>query len=136
MTLSDEDAIFFERARSGEVHAFGHREHLRLAFLATRVSDGSPAAVAELCEGAIRRIAMHAGEPEKFHATITKAWATMVVHHVNESPQRTFDQLIADEPVLSDSHALLRHFSRDRLFGPKAQTEWVEPDLAPLPGIR
>jgi hypothetical protein len=131
--VSDDDAIFFDRVRAGQVDRFGHRDHLRLAFVASKVTDGSPAAVGAVCEEAIRRIAGRAGQPDKFHVTITAAWATMVAHHVAEAPSRSFERLLADEPLLSDSRALLHHFSPERLFSAQARAEWLEPDLALLP---
>ncbi len=132
--VDHDDRIFLDRARAGEVHPFGHREHLRLAFVAAKVTDGRPAAVAALCEEAIRRLATHAGHPDKLHVTITTAWATLVTHHVGEAPSRTFEELLVDEPRLSDSGTLLRHYSRERLSEAQARKAWVEPDRAPLPG--
>jgi hypothetical protein len=57
----------------------------------------------------------------------------MVAFHVASSPQKTFSELVAEEPTLVDKEGLSHHFSRDRLFGPDARSDWVEPDLAPFP---
>jgi hypothetical protein len=36
-------------------------------------------------------------------------------------------------PFLLDKGLPQRHWSRTVMFGPAARTQWVEPDLAPLP---
>jgi len=131
-SLSPDDAAFLRCAEAGIAERFGHREHLRLAFAAAKSSDGSPAAVAAICERAIRRIAARAGEPDRYHATMTRAWATIMAHRVRSAPQKTFEELLADEPSLLETDTITRHFSRARLFGPAARNHWVEPDLRPL----
>lgn len=127
-----DDAEFLRLALAGRLERFGHLDHLRLAYVAVEVTDGTPEAVVPLCRTAIRRMAEAAGEPDKFHETITVAWATILARYVKEAPRRSFRELVAQEPRLTDRELLLAHFSRERLFSDAARATWVEPDLAPL----
>ncbi|MER5636926.1 hypothetical protein ABT095_08220 [Kitasatospora sp. NPDC002227] len=108
---------------------FGHREHLELAWLAVR-RVGLREAVALVAEG-IRRTATAAGAPEKFHATMTRAWVELVARHA-DAPD--FDTVLAAHPELLDQQLLHRHYTPETLASPGARAYWVEPDLAPLPG--
>lgn len=136
MKLSPDEELFLRAARAGTIDPFGHREHVRLAFVAAKATDGSPAAITAVCEVAIRRIATRAGQPDRFHATITRGWATLVAHHVAETPHLSFDQLLEAAPELLDVTALMRFYSPERLLGAAARKAWVAPDLAPLPERR
>ncbi|ETK30905.1 hypothetical protein [Microbispora sp. ATCC PTA-5024] len=58
---------------------FDHRAHLHLTWLAVR-RVGMPAAV-DLVSAGIRRTARYAGAPQKYHATVSRAWVELVAHH-------------------------------------------------------
>lgn len=66
---------------------FGHREHIYLTWLAIR-EFGVAAAVALVSEG-IQRTARYAGAPQKYNATVSRAWVELVGHHTTESPDAT-----------------------------------------------
>ena len=59
--------------------AFGHREHIHLAWRELRDTTRRGA---DRVEAAIRHVAAAHGEPEKFHRTITAAWMALVAHHL------------------------------------------------------
>ncbi|MGW1766941.1 hypothetical protein ACWCQL_23090 [Streptomyces sp. NPDC002073] len=121
---------------------FGHREHVRLTWLAVR-RLGMPAAVDFVGEG-IRRTAAGAGAPGKFHVTMTRAWVELVAHHVLLDREAGFSDYAAFDdsaefaerhPELLDRALLTRFYRADTLAGEAARTGWVEPDLAPLPHL-
>ena len=111
---------------------FGHREHVHLTWLAVR-RYGTAAAV-DLVSDGIRRTARYAGAPQKYHATVSRAWVELVGFHVATEPDRPFDAFVAHNPALLDKRLLTRFYRPSTLATPAAKEGWVEPDLAPFPG--
>jgi hypothetical protein len=110
--------------------AFRHRQHIHLAFIAVR-RDGT-ARASGLVGDWIRHLTAHA--PQKYHATVTRAWTEIVGHHVAEDPSVTdFGAFIERHPALLDKRLLSRHYSSRMLASARARTGWVEPDLVPFP---
>jgi hypothetical protein len=112
---------------------FGHREHVHLTWLAVR-RCGVPAAVGLVSDG-IQRTARYAGAPQKFHATISRAWVELVGHHAAESGDGDFTAFAAHHPALLDKRLLTRFYRPSTLAGPQAKKGWVEPDLVPFPWL-
>jgi hypothetical protein len=111
--------------------AFGHREHVHLAYLA--VQRYGPDKAADAVAGWIHQLAAYHGAPQKFHATVTRAWVEIVAHHM-AAPQATdFATFAGQHPALLDKRLLTRHYSSRVLASPAAKTGWAEPDLAPFP---
>lgn len=112
--------------------AFRHRQHIHLAFLA--VQRYGAARAAEVVAGWIRHIAAYERAPQKFNATVTRAWTEIVAHHVAAGPPGIdFDSFAQRSPALLDKRLLARHYSARVLASAAARTGWVEPDLAPFP---
>ncbi|HEV2376958.1 MAG TPA: hypothetical protein VGS19_32940 [Streptosporangiaceae bacterium] len=112
--------------------AFGHRQHVHLAFLATR--RYGPARAPQVVAEWISRIAAYEHAPQKFHATVTRAWTEIVAHHMAaDAPGTDFGTFAARHPALLDKRLLTRHYTSRTLASPAAKTGWVEPDLAPFP---
>lgn len=112
--------------------AFRHREHIHLAYLAVRRHGTERAA--DKVAGWIRHLAAYQRAPQKFNATVTRAWTEMVAHHVAAGPPGTdFDSFAGRNPALLDKRLLARHYSARVLASPAARTSWVEPDRAPFP---
>ncbi len=111
--------------------AFGHREHLHLAFDAVR-HHGMPGAVAAVCER-IQQIAAYRRAPQKYHRTVSQAWVELVAHHATAMPTAGFDDLLHRYPALLDKRLLTRHYRSATLAGERARCEWVAPDLIPFP---
>jgi hypothetical protein len=108
---------------------FGHREHIHLAFIAARRGD----AAGLLCDW-IRQLAASHDAPDRYHETITTAWAKIVAHHVRADPATTdFDAFAARYPALLDKSLITRHYSPSALASPTARSSWLAPDLAPIP---
>ena len=118
------------------VTRFGHREHLHLTWLAVRAC-GVDGAVPLVSDG-IQRTARNAGAPQKYHATVSRAWVELVGHHVDADTddRADFGAFLARYPALLDKTLLARHYRSTTLAGAAARTGWVEPDLAPLPPRR
>lgn len=70
-----------------------------------------------------------------YHETITIASTRMASAFLatfgNEAALTTVHAALMDSR-LGKSEWLLRHWSKDLLFGPRARRVWVEPDVAPL----
>ena len=110
---------------------FGHREHVHLTWLAVR-QCGVPAAIGLVSDG-IQRTARYAGVPQKYHATVSRAWMELVGHHALESGESDFTAFAGRHPALLDKRLLTRFYRPATLAAPPAKNGWVEPDLAPFP---
>jgi hypothetical protein len=69
-----------------------------------------------------------------YHETITVAFVTVIAARI--VPTEDFAAFRERNPDLFDRKlsALLKHYSAERLFSAPAKTEFLEPDLEPLPG--
>jgi hypothetical protein len=111
---------------------FGHREHVHLAFLTVR-GHGTSGAVA-LISSWLRQITAYQQAPQKYNATMTRAWTEIVGHHAEADLAVTdFTEFAARYPALLDKRLLSRHYRPATLASAAARTGWVEPDLAEFP---
>jgi len=111
---------------------FGHREHLRLAWLCLSRQGEQHGAASTIA--AVRRVAAALGASEKYHETITRFWLRLVAHHIKRDPVvASFDDFLLNSPRLLDPGLMRRHYRPETLAGERARREWVEPDLIPLP---
>ncbi|MEU9040498.1 MULTISPECIES: hypothetical protein [unclassified Kitasatospora] len=133
----DAFAVFDDLLREAMTGAerFGHRQHVRLTWLAVR-RHGAATALGLIGDG-IRRTATKAGAPQKFHVTMTRAWVELVAHHADGAPafeeRENFEAFAARHPELLDKELLARHYRPGTLASEQARTSWVEPDLTPFP---
>jgi hypothetical protein len=110
---------------------FGHREHVHLTWLAVR-QCGVPEAVSLVSEG-IQRTVRYAGVPQKYHATVSRAWVELIGHHAIQASEADFTAFATRNPALLDKRLLTRFYHPATLASPQAKTGWVEPDLTPFP---
>ena len=110
---------------------FGHREHVHLTWLAVR-RFGMPAAIGLVSEG-IQRTARYAGAPQKYHATVSRAWVELVSYHAAGGRDNDFATFASRHPALLGKRVLTRHYRPATLASQQARTGWVAPDLAPFP---
>ncbi len=85
--------------------AFGHREHLFVAWTYLREAafeDAAPRFVKN-----VRRFAEHHGAPGKYHATMTWALLALFAEAIDQSPMLGFDALLAKHPELLDAKKTL-----------------------------
>jgi hypothetical protein len=123
---------FLARFEAGRLDPFTHRDHLRVAFAYAR-RGGIEHAVARARRGLRHFTAAH-GEPERYHETLTTAWARVIAHQaLAAGGDRGFEDFLAANPRLLDRELLLAHYSRELLFSDAARARFVEPDLLALP---
>jgi hypothetical protein len=112
--------------------AFRHRDHIHLAYLAIQ-RHGTAEAAVRIGQW-IRHLAAYERAPQKYNATITRAWTEIVGHHVATDPAGTdFGRFAELHPALFDKRLLTRHYSPAVLASVQARTNWVGPDLDPFP---
>jgi len=85
--------------------AFGHREHLLVAWTYLRAAPFEVAALRFVA--ALKRFAAHHGEPGKYHATVTFALLMVLAEAMDEFPKLDFDALLVKRPELLDAKKLL-----------------------------
>lgn len=112
---------------------FGHRQHVQLTWLAVR-RYGTPATI-DLVGDGLRRLTHHAGVPQKYNATVSRAWVELIGHHTVEDRELDFDEFIDHNGALLDKRLLTRFYRSRTLAGAEARAGWVEPDLAPFPWV-
>jgi hypothetical protein len=110
---------------------FDHRAHVHVTWLAVREA-GMPGAIALVSDG-LQRTTRYAGVPQKYHATVSRAWVELVAHHTAHDPAADFDAFAARNPALLDKRLLTRFYRSTTLASPTARTGWVAPDLTPFP---
>lgn len=113
---------------------FGHRQHVHLTWLAAR-RYGTPAAIGLVSDG-IQATARYQGAPQKYNATVTRAWVELVGHHAGQVNAADFDTFAEQHPALLDKKLLTRFYRAATLASPAARAGWIEPDLAPFPWQR
>ena len=115
--------------------SFRHREHIHLAYLAVQWHGADLAA--GVVSGWIRQLAAYQRAPQKFNATVTRAWTEIVAHHVAAAPPPADFASFADRyPALLDKRLLTKHYTARTLASPAARKGWAEPDLLPFPMAR
>jgi hypothetical protein len=113
---------------------FGHRQHVYLTWLAVR-RCGTAAAVRLVSDG-IQGAARYAGAPQKYNATVSRAWVELVGHHASQPGTADFGSFADQNPALLDKRLLSRFYRSPTLASTAARASWVEPDLAPFPWQR
>ena len=110
---------------------FGHRQHVHLTWLAVR-RCGTAGAIRLVSDG-IQGIARYAGAPQKYNATVSRAWVELVGHHAGQSNTADFGTFTDQYPALLNKKLLSHFYSSLALASGAARTSWLEPDLAPFP---
>jgi hypothetical protein len=110
---------------------FGHRQHIQLSWLAVR-RYGTTAAVGLVSAG-IQSTARYAGMPQKYNATVSRAWAELVAHHTAMHDTDDFAAFADHHAALLDKRLLTRFYRPATLASTQARTGWVEPDLTTFP---
>jgi hypothetical protein len=127
------DAAFLRAFDAGDVPGgeFGHREHLRLAWILID-RYGLDAAVPEI-ERRLRHLAEAHGMPEKYNRTMTLFWVRLVAHVAARTPAATSAEFLDAEGWLLNPGLARRHYSAELLSSRRARAAWVDPDLIAMP---
>lgn len=109
-----------------------HEAHVRMAWAyLTRlpIADALKAA-----RSGILRLNAAFGNSTGYHETITVAFVRVIAHRLQAGDD--FPTFRGRNPDLLDRTlpALLRHYTKDRLFSAEARAAFIDPDLEPLPG--
>jgi hypothetical protein len=111
---------------------FGHREHLRLAFLV--IDRHGPELAAEIVGDGLKRMAAAQNQSVLYNETMTRFWVRLIAHVRDANgPFESIDQAIDAVPMLLEKELPFRHWSRALMFSSEARAQWVEPDLLPMP---
>jgi N-formylglutamate deformylase len=122
----------FERCELDAAH-FAHAGHLRLAWLYLQRYPFAEA-VERTCSG-IARYAAHLGAAGKFHRTVTQALLHLMRAGGACDRALGWPDFLAANPGLRDDArgCVARHYSVGLLASDAARTQFLQPDLAPLP---
>ena len=153
------DDAFLAAFESATIKDFHHADHIRVAWIYLQRLP-FPEASRRMAES-LRHFAASKGAHMKYHETITRAWMLLVWGALEQdrqgSGERTpsseagpdvlpgaahtnhaaadFDAFAAAHPGLLDVHALKRFYSSPLLASPAARTDFVTPDISPLPAL-
>ena len=111
---------------------FHHLSHLHVAWVYLSESSSVNEAAAKMRD-TLRKFAASAGKAEKYHETITLFWVHLLGTIRRASFRQTLEQVVQAKPRLLEKNFPLDYYSHEILFSDRARTEWVEPDLKPLP---
>lgn len=112
---------------------FGHTDHIGVAYEALLQSDFFDAA-ARVAAG-IRTLADQAGVPEKFNATITWAFTSLIAERMHTTGHQDAADFIRRNPDLDRGTALAQWYSPERLSSDLARSVALLPERpARMPG--
>jgi hypothetical protein len=132
------DADLWEQFQAVRLPAteWSHVAHVRVAWMFLR-RYGLDEAHLRVRAGIIRLNASHGlvETPARgYHDTVTRAWLALVRVSMRSSPGIDDSALfLAVHATSLGKDALLRHYTRERLWSVEARARFLEPDLAPFP---
>ncbi|GAA3456301.1 hypothetical protein [Dactylosporangium matsuzakiense] len=113
-------------AVTGSSGRFAHRDHVHLTWLA--IGAVGPQAAVDLVSEGIQRTARYAGQPRKYHVTMSRAWVELIAARMSQA-DATFDDFVARHPEVLDKRLLNTLYRPGTLATEAARTGWVPPDL-------
>ncbi|MFP6582120.1 MAG: hypothetical protein VCD00_06130 [Candidatus Hydrogenedentota bacterium] len=132
--MSDDEFIKAFEAAGISRDDWTHEAHIRMGWIYCQRE--------ETCQGATDRAragikALNQADdiPAGFyHETVTVAFMALIWSRAQAGPKTWADFLASNRDLIStDSSALARHYSTTLLESDEARTEYVVPDLEPLP---
>ena len=132
------DDAFLEKfeACAWPLDQWHHREHIKVAYLYLRRYPFETALtrIREKIQAHNAAQGVPEGPTLGYHETMTQAWLRLVYVTLCEyGPAASADEFFDQHPQLSQTKVLRLFYSRDLFVSPRAKTEFVPPDLAPLP---
>lgn len=112
---SEEERSFLARLKRAELghHEFGHREHVRAAWLYLR--DRPLEAALDAMRDALRRLSAAHGNPERYDEALTRAWVELVAEAMaRDGASSDFDALLATNPELLEKETGARRVNLRR----------------------
>ncbi|WP_417515938.1 hypothetical protein [Minwuia sp.] len=128
MTIDPEALLDDFEARRMHNCDFGHARHVAVAWAMLQRYDFVEA-VARYGQG-IRALATAAGAPEKFNATITVAFLSLIAERIAAAPHTDFQRFTDANPDLMTKQAVTDLYSDARLNSAAARKSFLLPDRA------
>ena len=126
--MPDQDADFLARLEAGSLPPadFGHRGHLRAAFLYLRRQDFPGACVA--MKRTIQRFAAALGKGTLYHETVTVAYLALIAERLAAEPlDLGFEAFLERYPELTSAEYFRRYYPAGELDSPEARATFVLP---------
>jgi len=123
------DAVFMRALESGSLPAseFDHAAHVRAAYFCLRQGDFG--AGLQRLRSAIRNYADSLGKPERYHETVTVAFASLIHRHlVERGDPGGWLNFARQNPELFERDLLLRFYTPEELSSPLARQTFLLPD--------
>jgi hypothetical protein len=112
---------------------FGHVAHVRAAYLYLRQHDFAGAL--ERIRRSIRNFATHLGKPDRYHETITVAYAALIQQHICERGDGGgWESFARENPELFDPNLLGHFYPRGQLESEMARKVFLLPRSTPAGG--
>ena len=126
MTLCTEDLARSFQAGEVDAASFRHRDHVAVAYEMLRTHEFMD--VTASYTKTIRSIAAKAGVPEKFNATITVAFLSLIAERMSTTPHADCEDFIARNPDLLSKDLLANRYTPERLRSDLARAVFLLPD--------
>ncbi len=121
--MNDEEFLQALESCSPAPGHFGHREHVRAAFLyLERMPFG---AAIDRMRTTLQRYAAALGHADRYHETLTVAFMCLVNAHRRRAAYQDWAQFAALNPELFDSGVLRQYYEPATLASPMARTTFV-----------
>jgi hypothetical protein len=126
MTFTDPLVVAFE-SRTVDPSKFRHKEHLYVAWVYLRALPLEEALARYVKH--LRALATALGVPGKYHATMTWAYLLLLDAAMQEFPDASFEELLANKPALLDhkSGAIYDVYDASELATEAARARFVLP---------
>lgn len=113
-------------AQNIDASAFRHRDHVGVAYEMLRNYDFMDATNRYAAN--IKSIAAKAGVPDKFNATITIAFLSLIAERMGATEHAGYDDFISRNPDLLSKDVLQKWYSPERLGSELARAVFLMPD--------
>lgn len=128
MTLPTPELLRAFEARDLDPAAFHHRDHIAVAFELLRRHEFLEAA--NRYGTGIRSLAARAGAADKFNATVTLAFLSIIAERMRAADYADAEDFIARNPDLFSRALLTRWYAPDRLASDLARQVFLLPEAA------
>lgn len=136
--MNDAELLTAFESCSLPVEQWTHQAHIRVAWI--YASTNSPESAIQRIRAGIKAYNKATDTPEAidrgYHETITVAFMTLVCSAIQKTgPYESSDEFCQAHPELLSKTALRRYYSREQIMTMQAKSEFVDPDLNPLPAL-
>lgn len=105
---------------------FNHRDHIGLGYQA--IATHGPTKGAQIFAQGLEAAAERLGLVDKYHATITMAFLSLIAERVAAGPSENAERFIKENPDLLEAGILGRFYSPARLSSALAKRVFLMPD--------